>query len=166
MDRIGAGMHVRPTLTRPPRARHGRSGWTAGAVRSSLVALAAALALGLAALRRVEIVGDSMEPTLVAGDRLVVLRVPEVGRAALLRPGRIVAVDDPRAPDRLLVKRVVGRATDGTLEVAGDNPGRSTDSRTFGPLAATSVLGIVVYRYRRGVEPGSRAVRTRSGPGG
>jgi signal peptidase I len=75
--------------------------------------LAAASALAALAawrlLRRVEVEGDSMRPTLLAGDRLLVLR----RRRA--RPGHLVVLADPRQESRLLVKRVaaveIGRAS-------------------------------------------------------
>lgn len=81
-----------------------------------------------------------MRPTLAEGDRLVVVRD---GRA---RPGDLVVVPDPRDQGRLVVKRVVYSSAAG-LTVRGDNPRASTDSRDFGPVAASSVRGRVVYRY-------------------
>ncbi len=80
-----------------------------------------------------------MRPALAPGDRLLVVR----GRRP--RPGDVVAVDDPRRAGRVLVKRVVAVHPGGELTVAGDNPGASTDSRTFG--CVTSLRGRAVYRY-------------------
>ena len=80
-----------------------------------------------------------MEPTLAAGDRLLVVR----GRRP---PGAIVAVRDPRMPERLLVKRVVSVRRH-TVTVEGDNPEASADSRTFGPVDRRMLVGRVVYRY-------------------
>lgn len=91
-----------------------------------------------AVLRRVEVEGESMLPTLSPGDRVLAVR----GRRA--RPGALVVVRDPRAPARVLVKRVAATGPDG-IAVVGDNPRASTDSRTFGPVPA--VWGRVVYRY-------------------
>lgn len=81
-----------------------------------------------------------MEPTLAHGDRLVVVRRRHV------RAGQIVAATDPRSPDRVLVKRIAA-VGGGGVTLAGDNPAESTDSRTFGPVARSAVLGVVVYRY-------------------
>ncbi len=81
-----------------------------------------------------------MEPTLKAGDRLVVVwkRSP--------RTGDIVAFADPRGTEKLLVKRVV--EVEGTsLLVEGDNRGASTDSRTFGSVEKAAVVGTARYRY-------------------
>lgn len=88
-----------------------------------------------------------MAPALLPGDRLVVLARPWP-TPAWPRPGQVVAVRDPRRPDRILVKRVgpVNRS-EGTLEVLGDAPDASTDSRTFGPVPRSSLVGRVVYRY-------------------
>ena len=83
-----------------------------------------------------------MEPTLVPGDRLLVV--------ALARPraGDIVAVTDPRDSRRLLVKRVVTvDYLEKAISIEGDNGAASTDSRLFGPVAWGDILGRVVYRY-------------------
>jgi nickel-type superoxide dismutase maturation protease len=108
--------------------------------------------------RRVEVVGSSMVPALLPGDRLVVLRVP--WRSPFRPgPGQVVALRDPRRPDRILIKRV--RSVDsglGTLEVEGDSRQFSTDSRLFGPVSRSAIIGRAVYRYapsgRNGAVPG------------
>jgi len=120
-------------------------------VGGTVLASAVLLALGVVAVRRslhrVEVAGASMAPALQPGDRLVVVGRPW-GPPRWPRPGQVVAVPDPREPSRLLVKRV--RSVDtgrGTLDVAGDAPAASTDSRTFGPVPRSTVLGRAVYRY-------------------
>ena len=111
-------------------------------VRGFLPASAALAVVAGAALRprRVVVEGPSMEPTLATGDRLVAAR----GRAA--RVGDVVAVRRPGGDRRLMVKRVVAVRGDKVV-VAGDNPARSTDSRSFGPVRRREILGRVVYRY-------------------
>ena len=111
-----------------------------------MIAVATVLAAALArTLRRVEVTGGSMAPALLEGDRLLVVALP--WRAAPA-PGAVVALPDPRAPGRLLVKRVTGvDRSRGTVEVRGDAPHASTDSRTFGPVPLASVVGRAVYRY-------------------
>jgi nickel-type superoxide dismutase maturation protease len=108
-------------------------------------------------VHRLEVVGTSMAPALEPGDRLVVVGMPWFP-PSWPRPGHVVAVGDPRDPRRLLIKRV--RAVhhdDGTLEVVGDAAEASTDSRTFGPVPRSSIVGRAVYRYaptgRRGPLP-------------
>ena len=107
-------------------------------------------------VRRVEVAGSSMAPALLPGDRLVVIGLPWFPQP-WPRAGAVVALRDPRLPGRILIKRVsaVDRGL-GTLEVLGDDPGASTDSREFGPVPRSSLVGRAVYRY---------APAGRSGPG-
>jgi nickel-type superoxide dismutase maturation protease len=104
-----------------------------------VIAAAVGLLIAVMRLPRVEVQGNSMRPTLLPGDRLVVVPLPA-------RPGRLVVVGDPRHPTRRLVKRVAGADPDG-LDVRGDNPGASTDSRHFGPIPPALVHGRPAYRY-------------------
>jgi nickel-type superoxide dismutase maturation protease len=86
-----------------------------------------------------------MVPTLLPGDRVLVWRGIGPLRPPI-RVGDLVAVVDPRDPDRVMVKRVAERA--GTeVVVRGDNEGASTDSRHFGPVSAAAIRGRVIYRY-------------------
>jgi len=88
-----------------------------------------------------------MAPTLLDGDRLLALARPW-GIPARPAVGDIVAVTDPRRPDRVLVKRVASVAwPDGTVVVLGDSPDASTDSRHFGAVPIGTVIGRVVHRY-------------------
>ncbi|MCL6091767.1 MAG: nickel-type superoxide dismutase maturation protease [Actinobacteria bacterium] len=97
----------------------------------------------LSRFERVAVVGDSMDPALLAGDRLLVRKLRRPGS---LHPGDIVVAPDPREPERALVKRVV--TLDGSSAyLAGDNPSHSTDSRQFGPIPLASVVGRAFYRY-------------------
>ncbi|MEA2025501.1 MAG: nickel-type superoxide dismutase maturation protease [Chloroflexota bacterium] len=93
---------------------------------------------------RVAVEGRSMAPTLLPGDWL--LADPDAYRDSPPRVGDLVLVPDPRDPSRLLVKRVA-EVVDGTLSVAGDSPGESTDSRAFGPVEASVVEGRPWFRY-------------------
>jgi len=96
-----------------------------------------------APLRRVTVNGDSMRPGLEPGDRLLVVGFLRP------RPGDVVAVVDPRDAGRVLVKRVaaVDASGGGLITVLGDFPEASTDSRTFGAVDRSLVLGRAVYRY-------------------
>ncbi len=141
-----------------PRRGRGTPGAHRGGVRRAVpaVVVLGAVALVGRVLRRVEVTGASMSPTFVPGDRLVVLSRP-FGIRARPVPGDVVAVADPRDPRRTLVKRVAAvDAVTGALDVRGDDPGASTDSRDFGPVDAAAVVGRVVYLY---------APADRSGPG-
>jgi nickel-type superoxide dismutase maturation protease len=107
-----------------------------------MAALAVASVAGAVVVRprRVVVEGGSMEPTLAPGDRLL------VARRRGLHPGDVVAVRDPADRNRVLVKRVSAVLGEGVV-VRGDNPGASTDSRSFGPVPTTDVLGTVIRCY-------------------
>ena len=81
-----------------------------------------------------------MCPTLLPGDRLLVVRTRRVRR------GDVVALLDPRERDRTIVKRV-DRVEGDAVTVLGDNAGASTDSRAFGPVHRRDVRGRAIYRY-------------------
>jgi signal peptidase I len=111
-----------------------------GPLRSLLLALPAAAA-AVAALRRLDLVevrGRSMLPTLLPGDRLLLVR----GRP---RPGDVVVTADPRDARRELVKRVAALGPGGAT-LRGDNPAASTDARTFGAVPAERVSWRAVAR--------------------
>jgi nickel-type superoxide dismutase maturation protease len=96
--------------------------------------------LGGKLFRRVRVSGESMRPSFEPGDRLL------IGPPARIGPGSVVAVADPRCPDRLLVKRV--RSIDRTwVDVRGDNEMASTDSRQLGLIRRSHLAGRVLYRY-------------------
>ena len=93
-----------------------------------------------------------MTPAVIPGDRLLVVPTRRI------RPGDVVALLDPRQDDRLMVKRVsVVDPVAETVTVVGDNAPASTDSRIFGPVGRSTVLGRAVYRYA----PVQRAGRMR-----
>ena len=124
------------------QARSGRNPAWRRALRGAAVGLGLVACGRLVAsrCRRVVVVGDSMRPALEPGDRLLVVRG---GRP---RVGALVALADPRAPERVLVKRVLASDEHG-IEVRGDNPTASTDSRHFGPVPPRALVGRVVRRY-------------------
>jgi nickel-type superoxide dismutase maturation protease len=90
----------------------------------------------------VEVQGPSMQPALWEGDRL--LTVP--ARRGWLEPGQVVVVADPHEPGHLVVKRLTAIGA-GRVEVHGDHPAASTDSRTWGPLPLRAVRRIAVARW-------------------
>jgi nickel-type superoxide dismutase maturation protease len=86
-----------------------------------------------------------MLPGLRQGDWLLV--DPDAYRSRSPRQGEVVVVPDPRRPSRLLVKRVEALEDDGRLRLTGDRPSLSTDSRTFGPVERSAVVGRAWARY-------------------
>lgn len=98
---------------------------------------------GIVAARRwldvVEVRGRSMAPTLLHGDRLLVVRLaPRIGDVALAA--------DPRDAERELVKRVASIDAIG-VTLRGDNPAASTDARTFGAIPTDRIRWRAVLRY-------------------
>jgi len=94
---------------------------------------------------RVAIEGPSMEPTVRAGDWLLV--DPDAYAHRPPAPGDLVLAPDPREDERLLIKRVDAVDPDGSLRLAGDDPEHSTDSRVFGGVDPASVAGRPWFRY-------------------
>ncbi len=114
---------------------------------AALAVLVLAIAAVWRSVRRFEVTGSSMAPALLPGDRLVVVGLPWLPQP-WPEPGAVIAVRDPRLPSRILIKRVSGiDRRHGTLQVVGDHRVASTDSRAFGPVPRSSVVGRAVYRY-------------------
>jgi nickel-type superoxide dismutase maturation protease len=86
-----------------------------------------------------------MEPALEPGDWLFVDPDAYCNRAP--RVGELVLAQDPREPERLLIKRVASIDGEGRLELLGDSPDASTDSRVFGAIDRDSVRGRPWFRY-------------------
>ncbi len=96
--------------------------------------------------RRVVVRDESMLPTLRPGDRLLV-----DCRAYRDRPprvGEVVVLVDPEDAARWLVKRVSQvDPSAGSVEVRGDAAESARDSRRFGPVPTSSLIGRVYRCY-------------------
>ena len=106
-------------------------------------------------LRRFAIRDTSMQPALQPGDRVLVL---QWGRPAV---GDLVVFREPDAHLTFAVKRVGSITAKGDVEVFGDNPNASRDSRHYGPVPRHLLVGRVVYRYLPGARRGRLTVLTR-----
>ena len=95
-------------------------------------------------LFRVKVAERSMEPALYPGDWLLVRRTRRI------RPGQIVLARHPGRPEMLIVKRAA-RRVDGGWWLESDNPDAAgaADSRRFGAVPVTLILGRVLTRYWR-----------------
>ncbi len=94
---------------------------------------------------RYEVAGSSMSPSLRHGDYVAVDRFAYHSHAP--HEGDIVVVPDPRVPTRQILKRVIRTDYELGLWVQGDNDSGSTDSRTFGWVDPSEVVGRVAFRY-------------------
>ena len=122
---------------------------------AGVAVLGAALAAARHWLTVVDVTGRSMEPTLRASTRVLLLKT---GR---IRVGDVVVA---RLPERelLLIKRVTALALDhdpgglpaGHVYLEGDNPAESWDSRQLGAIPRAHVLGRVVWPSLRSVPTG------------
>lgn len=89
---------------------------------------------------------QSMSPSLRPGDRLLVDL--EAFREEPPKVGEVVILADPEGRVRWLVKRVVRvDPVDGMVEVQGDATELARDSRRFGPVPLSAVLGRVYCLY-------------------
>ena len=109
------------------------------------------MALWLMRRRRLlRVTGDSMAPTLAAGE--VVMLDPNAYHKRNPREDEIVVARHPRQAELRIVKRVAAvfeSDTEGVqLVLASDNAAAGADSRVFGPVAVDLVLGQVISRLR------------------
>ncbi|WOD40041.1 nickel-type superoxide dismutase maturation protease [Nodosilinea sp. E11] len=94
--------------------------------------------------RRLRVVGESMLPLLEAGSEVLI--DPTAYRQQVPQPGDLVVARHPRQPELWLIKWVVYVDADGCF-LKGLNAAASTDSRDFGLVAQTNILGRVVCRF-------------------
>lgn len=80
-----------------------------------------------------------MLPQLVPGDHVLVN--PRAYRHRLPEPGDLVVACHPNRPTLRLVKRVAAVLDDGRCILIGDNPSKSTDSRSFGAVSMNHIVG-------------------------
>ncbi len=84
--------------------------------------------------------GDSMLPSLQPKQRLLVKLKPHAGGSP--SPGTVVVCHHPIDLKLVITKRV-WQSNDGWLELRGDNPAASTDSRQFGQVPLKHLIGEV-----------------------
>ena len=101
------------------------------------------LAWALGRRLRFRIRGESMAPTLVDG--ALVWVDPYAYRRRPPRIGEIALARHPYRTDLRIAKRVVALHRD-EVTLLGDNPAQSTDSRSFGPLPVSTLIGPLVAR--------------------
>jgi len=117
--------------------------------------------------KAVELRGDSMSPTYNDGDWLLSRLFPAKARVGKVKArvgnliGKVVLIQrqSDLGTDFLQVKRVTQLTSNSNIApnignevkfwVEGDNKSASTDSRSWGALDSTQVIGKLIFRYRR-----------------
>ena len=101
---------------------------------------------GSSAWRTVAVAGDSMSPTLVDGDWLMVSwAVPK------LKARKVYVIERAERPGVFVVKRLIEIGSGeraGKVWVEGDNEA-STDSRQWGWIEQTELRARVLFRYKK-----------------
>ena len=103
--------------------------------------------------KKVEVRGDSMSPNYNDGDWLLFRLLPAKSKANEL-VGKVVLIQrhSEVGTDFLQVKRVINvhnHNDEAQIWVEGDNKDKSTDSRSWGALDSSEVIGRLLLRYRR-----------------
>ena len=124
------------------------------------------LHFSVAKFKAVEVRGDSMSPNFNDGDWLLFRLLPAKSKSnkkanALIGKlvGKVVLIQRQSqvGTDFLQVKRVVkvdesnesNESNETKFWVEGDNKSASTDSRSWGALDSSEVIGKLIFRYRR-----------------
>src|SRR4051794_40334729 len=85
-----------------------------------------------------QVEGDSMNPTLNHADVVLVRRT----RSVII--GDVVLAKHPFKQSVKVLKRVTEIDDHGRCHLTGDNPDESTDSRTFGSVPLSDIIGKIV----------------------
>ena len=96
--------------------------------------------------RRYRVTGTSMLPALQAGDE--VLANPRAYRHQPPAPGDLVVARHPFRANVWIIKRVHAVHPSGKVELRGDNPPESTDSRALGSVPLGLIVARVTCRLR------------------
>ena len=117
------------------------------------------LHFSVAKFKAIEVRGDSMSPNFNDGDWLLFRLLPAKSKSDKLvgqLVGKVVLIQRQSqvGTDFLQVKRVVkvdesNESNETKFWVEGDNKSASTDSRSWGALDSSEVIGKLIFRYRR-----------------
>jgi nickel-type superoxide dismutase maturation protease len=86
-----------------------------------------------------------MTPLLLPNQEVLI--DPSAYRQTFPQAGDVVVAYHPHQPNLPIIKRVLFVEGDGRCYLQGDNPAASTDSRRFGLVSPTALVGRVVCRF-------------------
>lgn len=93
---------------------------------------------------RMQVTGESMLPTLVPGD--IVLINTQAYVNSIPKVGDIVLAKHPYQRDLSIIKRVAGITSEVRVVLSSDNPKVGSDSRQFGTISLQRIIGQVTCR--------------------
>ena len=113
-----------------------------------LVLFVLAVAALVADIQIFAVTGPSMYPAYQEGDRVLIDRY--LWRVTGLYAGDVVVFDHPRGRGWLDIKRVSDHSAErGTYYLLGDNAQNSADSREYGSIPPSYILGRVILNMGR-----------------
>lgn len=89
--------------------------------------------------RRFKVTGESMMPSLQPGEQILI--APYIYRQQLPQLGDIIVTTHPQQKQLMIVKRITRINEDGSYFVTGDNLAASNDSRHWGTIKLTDIIG-------------------------
>ena len=112
--------------------------------RQLIIGLRELIALCLGRRKLIRVRGGSMYPTYRDGDILLIRPMKEYH--PLPHPGDMIVARHPFLPRRWIIKQVHAILPDGRIEIRGINAIESSDSRSYGPISPTHLVGTVTIR--------------------
>jgi signal peptidase I len=96
-------------------------------------------------LKRFILEGHSMEPLFGEGDKVIINKLAYLFTKPKL--GDVVAFKENTERGKILLKKIKRGSDNGQYFVVGANKNDSQDSRQFGPIAKSQILGKLLTAY-------------------
>ena len=96
--------------------------------------------------KRFQVQGNSMLPLLKANEEILVASKAYIN--SLPSVGDIVVLEHPQNSQLIIVKRIAAIDCDNNCFLLGDNPNESSDSRHWGTIKSSDLIGKVTSRFQ------------------